>query len=409
MNGAQAAYLFNERENGIFQILPAKFTSGYAYTLTVGVVGSANIPPTVGATLDLTLYYTNSAGIVPLATSRLLFDPAIFPTNKNFIDFGIKAPALQNSDPANNQNIGILIKASSPNDKSGGVWDIDNVRLTFVRELLMVPNFSFENPPVPAGAPAYPVINNWQKFPQPSYWDEPTMGPWTNLTGIFPNPASGEAGHIENVERNQAAYIFATVGNGIFQDLNTKYELDSSYTLTVAVVGSTAIPPTNNTPLTIALYYRDAQNNMVTTASKTIAFNSQNFPNATHMVDISATSPATAAGTPWLNKNIGVFIASAAGFDNSGGVWDVENVRIKVNHSVTLRSDLAASNLLLSWDSEPGVVYQLIKATSLSSSNGESAFSDFGDPMLGTGGEMTVSIPITDQVAFFEMRSPITP
>jgi hypothetical protein len=196
MDGAQAAYLFNERENGIFQILPTKFATGFSYTLTVGLAVSANIPPPTAASLQLILYYTNASGIVPVATTPVIYDSATF-TGTHFRDVTVKVAALQNSAAANNQNIGIMIKSTSSDQMLGGVWDIENVRLTATREFVQVPNFSFENPAVPAGAPAYPVINNWQKLPQPANWNEATGGPWTNLTGLFPNPATGEPGHIE--------------------------------------------------------------------------------------------------------------------------------------------------------------------------------------------------------------------
>ena len=408
MDGAQAAYLFAEPENGIFQMLDATFATGTSYTLKVGLVGSANIPPTAGTTLTLTLYYTNtSSAIVPVATTTVTYNATSFPDAKQFRDFSVKAPAVLNSDPSIGRKIGILIKSTAP--EAGGVWDIDNVRVIAAREFVQVPNFSFENPTVPAEVPASPTFNNWQKFPKPDYWDETTMGAWANLTGIFPNPAEGQPGHIDNVDRNQAAYLFATPGNGFYQDLNTRYEIDSTYTLAANFVGSSQIPPTTGTPLVMALYYRDANSNMVVVASRSIPFTAENFPNATQMVEFSTTSRTVSSLAPWLGKNIGVYFASAAGAENSGGVWDIDNVRITVDAGVTVSATLAGTNLRLSWETEAGVEYQLMKADRVSALPGDYTFAPFGPAITGTGGVVSTMAPITDGMAFFEVRAPVTP
>lgn len=410
MDGKQAAYLFSERENGVLQQLDTKYATGTSYTLTLGIAASPNSPLQPGATLAISLYYTNATGdIVPIKTTTVTYDTNAFPTGTHFNDFIVKAPAVQNSDPSIGKNIGILIKSTTTDQLAGGVWDIDNVRLTATREFVQVPNFSFENPPVPQGAPAYPVINNWQKSPMPAYWDEASMGPWDNLTGVFPNPAPGEAGYIDNIDRAQAAYMFATPGAGIYQDLPTKYELNATYTVTAAIIGSSAIPPTNNTPITVALYYRDPQSNMVTVASKTVEFNSQNFPNATHMVDISATSHGVVSGAPWLNSNIGVYIASASDFTTAGGVWDIDNVRVKVDHGVTLRFALEGTNLRISWDSQPGVQYLPLRADRISGVPGDYTFVPFADSAVGDGSELSLTVPITGSMSFYEVRSPVSP
>jgi hypothetical protein len=408
MDGAQAAYLFAERENGIFQMLDTTFATGTSYTLKVSLVGSANIPPTTGSTLDLMLYYTNANGtIVSAGATTVTYNTTSFPDTAQFRDFSVKVPAKLNSDPAIGKKIGIMIKSTAA--EAGGVWDIDNVRVVAEREFVQVPNFSFENPTVPAGVPASPVFNNWQKFPKPAYWDEGTMGAWDNLTGIFPNPGADQPGHIDNIDRNQAAYLFATPGSGIYQDLTTRYELDQTYTITAGIIGSTAIPPTNNTPITIALYYRDAESNMVTVASKTVAFNTENFPNATRMVDFAATSRTVSSLAPWLGKNIGVYVASAAGFDQAGGVWDVDNIRITVDQGVRLSIARQGADLRISWETEAGVQYQLMKADRVSSAPGDYTFAPFGNTVAGTGGVVFTTVPMTDTMAFFEVRAPVTP
>src|SRR6185369_598687 len=74
----------------------------------------------------------------------------------------------------------------------------------FAREI-SVPNGSFESPQTPL---ADPRIDLWQKAPQPPGFDPNTSGPWDNLVGVFVNPPSTNAEHIDNAEGNQLAYLF---------------------------------------------------------------------------------------------------------------------------------------------------------------------------------------------------------
>jgi hypothetical protein len=405
VDAAQAAYIFATPGSGIFQDMNTKFESGKAYSLTVAITSSTQIPPTTNTPISIALYYRDAqSNIVTVATKSVQFNDTNFPNPTHMVDISLKSDAIRSGSPALDKNIGISISSASDFNNAGGVWDADNVRLTAVRELVEVPNFSFESPTVPPGAPAYPVFDNWQKFPQPAYWDEATVGPWNNVTGVFPNPAPGEQGHIDNVDGAQAAYIFATPGSGIYQDLSTKFESGNAYKLTVAITSSTQVPPTTNTPITIALYYRDAQSNMVTVATKTLQFNDTNFPNPVHMVDLSVTSDTVRSGAPYAGKNIGVSISSAADFSNAGGVWDADNVRITVGHAVTLRTSIAGSNLRLSWDSIAGTPYQILTAP-----NVVSPFSVLTqDPITGNGGELSIDLPLTGSQAFFEVRA-LTP
>ena len=81
---------------------------------------------------------------------------------------------------------------------------------------IFVQNSSFESPgPVPQGG-ADTVADNWNLNGSGE-----TFGPFAYGAGIFSNPPVGSTGHLNNVDQNQAAYIYSTVGNSITQPLIT--------------------------------------------------------------------------------------------------------------------------------------------------------------------------------------------
>jgi hypothetical protein len=397
MDGNQAAYLFSERENGIFQVLPATYSVGYSYKVTVGLVGSANIPPTTGSTLMILLCMTNATGqLVSVGAGKTItYDTTTFPAGTDFREFTLNVHGLKANDPAVDQNIAVLIKSTTTDDKAGGVWDIDNVRLSSYREFssVTVPNFSFENPTIPPGTPAYPVIDNWTQLPKPAAWDEAVFGPWGNLAGVFPNPAAGEAGHISNMDGNQAAYLFATPSNGIYQDLNTQYSLDAGYKLLVGLVASSSIPPNDLSPISVTFFYRDAQNNIVSITKQSARYDTLT-PHFASFVDVLVSLPAVRPSDPWLGKNIGILIAPEPGASQQGGVWDVENVRLDAIYGAAIRVAREADNIRISWDSEIGVSY-VVRSTENFFDTSEAA------PMAGTGGELSVLMPISDSAHKF--------
>src|SRR5262249_46346488 len=125
----------------------------------------------------------------------------------------------------------------------GGYWDIDNVRL--IESAL--PNNSFESPETDF---ASPFMDSWQKSPQPFWYNDPRF-PWFQLVGQFLNTSNGSPDHIDNVDGEQGAYLFALPDVSIFQDdisiggTNTEpthafsltYERGNSYNMTVGVLG----------------------------------------------------------------------------------------------------------------------------------------------------------------------------
>jgi hypothetical protein len=361
MDGNQAAYLFAETENGIYQELPAKFEAGFSYRFTVGLTGSPNSPLTEGSSLDLTFYYRDAGGaIVPVFTRMVNYHAATMGGGTNLVDFSVQIPATATASAALGKSIGVLIKSTALENK-GGVWDIDNARLAATREYFDVPNFSFENPPVPPGAPASPVLDAWQKFSKPAYWDEAAFGAWDNIIGAFPNQPADQQGYIPNMNGAQAAYLFNTPGSGIFQDLALNYDIDAAYTLTVGVAGSVFRPLPPNSPLAVEFYYRDAQNTIVPIMAKTVFYTPQNFPTTTNFYDFSVTTPPVFANAPWANQPIGIRIYSAVGFDAADGVWDVDNVRLTLAFGVKLLVSLEDNQVRITWSGDANHTYQLMR------------------------------------------------
>jgi hypothetical protein len=146
-DGEQAAFLFALPEAALFQdydtlygtnTIPghdfnARFNTNCAYILTVGVIGGVygNPPLYEGATLRLSLYYRDAASnIVTVAATTVTNTAGLFPTNTHFVDFSAYVPGVRASDPWVGQNVGVQLASTVGFDKSGGYWDVDNVRLT---------------------------------------------------------------------------------------------------------------------------------------------------------------------------------------------------------------------------------------------------------------------------------------
>lgn len=127
----QAVYLFALPEVGLYQDLDARYQAGFAYTMTVGLMGGGGIPE--GNTIGLSLYYRDGAGsLVPVTTSSVAYEPANFPTARMLYDFSATVPTVQPGDAWEGQNIGVLLRSTS--GTGVGYWDADHVRLTVVPE-----------------------------------------------------------------------------------------------------------------------------------------------------------------------------------------------------------------------------------------------------------------------------------
>jgi len=166
-------------------------------------------------------------------------------------------------------------------------------------------------------------------------------GQLDQLVGIFRNTDPGTTNYIDNLDGNQAVYIFAVPQAGLFQDnnsiggtnsasshaFNAKFEVGKSYDLTFGVMGGGGGMKEGVT-LTASLYYRDASSNIVPVSSITITNTRANFPTATHLVDYVVHVPAIKPDAAWTRQNIGILLISSVTPELQGGYWDVDNVRL---------------------------------------------------------------------------------
>ena len=144
-DGNQAIYLFANPQVGVFQdfdstdwsstvpshAFNASFEAGKSYQLTVGVTVSYYRPPTNGATLELSLYYRDAASNqVTVAATTITNTEAAFSNVTHLVDFKVNVPTVKSSDAWAGRHIGVAIMSSVSFDLAGGVWDVDNVRLT---------------------------------------------------------------------------------------------------------------------------------------------------------------------------------------------------------------------------------------------------------------------------------------
>jgi len=190
---------------------------------------------------------------------------------------------------------------------------------------IAVPNYSFESPTTPPGFPAFPVVDSWQKAPEPPGVPLPPGVTWDQLAGVFPNTAPGSPDHIDNVDGAQAAYMFAVPGVALFQDsFGPTYEVGMSYSLTVGILGGGGI--TEGSTFQISLYYRDGGNNIVNIASTPVTYTAAGFPTATHLIDFNVALGEVQSGDAWVGRNIGIQLLASGG--TGAGYWDLDNVRL---------------------------------------------------------------------------------
>ncbi len=134
-DGYQAAWLFAVPEVELFQDLNDAFEVGYAYHLTVGVIGGGGgMKDTVP--MEIRLYYRDVEGNkIPTGSITYAYDASVGLV-KHFVDVELDIPCVKESDPWAGKNIGvqmistlILADLDPETGRAGGFWDIDNVRL----------------------------------------------------------------------------------------------------------------------------------------------------------------------------------------------------------------------------------------------------------------------------------------
>jgi len=141
------------------------------------------------AAFQISLYYRDAlSNMVTVAATTVTNTAANFPTTTNFVDFSIRVPGVQPTDPWAGKNIGIRLLSLATTNNQGGYWDVDNVRLTetveneladpavsnghFQLTLHSEPGLRFE---VLASTNAALAVSNWS-----------SLGTVTNVTGSTP-------------------------------------------------------------------------------------------------------------------------------------------------------------------------------------------------------------------------------
>lgn len=196
--------------------------------------------------------------------------------------------------------------------------------------VINVPNASFELPTVPFASPyATSSIDNWQKAPPPAWWLGAgySQQQWIESAGVFVNVPFAP---IDNADGNQCAFFFGTPGVELYQDLDATFEVGQAYQLVVAAMGG-GYGMKLGVPIEFRLYYRDdsivSGDNRVTVGAVE-AKNANPSNDVKHLTDYQLDIPAVMADDPWAGMNIGIQIISTVGFEDAGGFWDLDNVRL---------------------------------------------------------------------------------
>lgn len=273
---------------------------------------------------------------------------------------------------------------------AGLLWDED-----CSAGAISIPNSSFESPVVPPVSPyAGPDIDDWEKSPQPSWYDpaQNSNTPWAYLMGQFYN-VQFPGQFIDNCDGNQAAFLFALPEAALFQDydsisgtnaspghlLNATFNVGSSYDLTVGVLGGGGGMKPGVT-LQLVVYYRDLSTNISAVASTVITNSSDLFPTNTHFVDFSVQVPSVKAGDAWAGKYIGIELLSAVGFDLAGGYWDLDNVRLTETSAMGLtlgNAFVSSGSFVFEVQGAPGSQFELQATTSLNTNGSWASLGNF--------------------------------
>jgi hypothetical protein len=81
--------------------------------------------------MQLALYYRDgSNNMATVAATTVTYDTNAFTNLTHLLDFQVNVPGVRTTDPWAGQNIGIQFQSTVAPALLGGVWDLDNVRLT---------------------------------------------------------------------------------------------------------------------------------------------------------------------------------------------------------------------------------------------------------------------------------------
>jgi hypothetical protein len=106
--------------------------------------------------------------------------------------------------------------------------------------------------------------------------------------------------------------------------------------------------------------------NKVIVAATSITNTTANVPTNTHFVDFQVQVRGVQVGAPWAGKNIGIQLLSTAGFDNAGGYWDVDHVRLtEVVENQLASPARTPGQFQLTVQSEPGLRFDILTSTNV--------------------------------------------
>lgn len=266
-----------------------------------------------------------------------------------------------------------------------------------------IPNGSFESPEVVFVDTNFDA---WQKGPKPPGYVEEGGFFWSQLTGVFKNPAPGKSDHLDNCDGAQALWLFAVPEVALFQDydsvdwndpapshsLNTRFTPGKAYSLKLAVNGGGGGMKPNVT-LRASLYYRDANSNQVPVASTVITHSTNLFPNQTHLIDFDVRTPIVTASDPWAHQHLGIQLLSTVSSDLQGGYWDIDHIRLAELQPPKLVGRIDAQDqLLLTVHSDVGSVVQISATDQLAHSNLTNSWIPIAT-LTNDSGSVSLSIP----------------
>lgn len=210
-----------------------------------------------------------------------------------------------------------------------------------------IPNASFESPVFRVAPYATPNVSDWQKSPAPAWWTQQGYAEqdWLSLAGVFYNlPGSTQ---IDNVDGEQAAFLFSMPGVELYQELAATYQAGQSYTLGMKAQGGGMGMPLG-TPMELRLYYRDETGGRVTLGTKEILnLTDESGPHALHLDAYELQLPAVPAGAAWAGKPIGVQLVSTVQSPMPGGFWRLDDVRLTSVPEPASAALLVAGSVLL--------------------------------------------------------------
>jgi len=274
-------------------------------------------------------------------------------------------------------------------------------------ENIAVPNASFE---LPATGFVTIAISSWGKTPQPAWYDPSGGFDWVQLAGTFLNTVPSSPDHIDNIDGNQAIWLFAVPEIGVFMDATTSggvfdrtYEVGKAYKLTVGIIGSGG-GMLEGASLEVALYYRNQAGAKVMIATTPVVYNVAQFPNNTHLVDCSVEIPTVRPGDAWAGRPMGLQLLSTVTPELEGGYWDLDNVRLTAVAGPEVQVSRVEGNLRVAWPSLAGCQYQLKVSNTLG------GWTNYGPALTGTGGELSQLYPLAgNDRAFFRVDVTLLP